>query len=37
MAPEREVGFDSLLDRSQAELLEPEDLALGEGFAGEVR
>jgi hypothetical protein len=34
--PEGELGIDPLLDRSQTQLLEPRDLALGERLVGEI-
>src|SRR5262245_5099759 len=36
LAAELELGVDPLLDRSEAQLLEARDLALGEGVVGEI-
>jgi hypothetical protein len=37
VAAEREVGLDPLLERGEAEFLEPSDLGLRERLVGEVR
>jgi hypothetical protein len=36
LAAEREIGFDQLLERHEAELLEPCDLLLGKRLVGEI-
>jgi hypothetical protein len=36
VAPEREVGFDAVLERGESQLLESPALCLGEGVVGEV-
>ena len=36
MPAERQVGFDAVLERGQAQLLEPGDLVLRERLVGEV-